>query len=883
MATRSSRYLPALKAASSIVEKRATPGEKVMGRLFPNRGIGYPGGWSADRIKQVQHMTDWTYVAVHTICMKIASVMPNLAFVSPVRRPGLTVKACQRSLFNSLGKGFGGTPYIASNFDYGNSVSPASFTKGRYGSPDPDYGVGSFGGSYTSYMTVGEWKSKALSVVKPQDELEPLPSNHLLRRLIENPNPYDTHFDYRYELMMFKLLCGVAYEWIIPNAFGQPCERWVLPSHWVWPRTGGSQFVDPEDPNADKLIQYYEVRPWGGLGSAGMLRLPPDQVVVHLFKSPINKLDGYSKLWAISRWIDTEESISNSRWAQFINQARPEFWVELGPGFNDPDDNMIARWEAKIAQKHQGEFNMGRPIMTPAGAKVTPLSFNPTEMAYHQSEEQIRDMILSGFGVPKSAVGVVSDMTFGSVLATLMSFCEQCLNPLLAQEGQVETKHLGARFDEGDRRCKIWYDNLAPADPAQVNSDLQLDLQAYSVTPNEIRILRGREPYRIGGDNPIVNGPGGPMPLPINVEERMDDLGELVSLYTDQVAGKKDAEKLATMQSNETLSQDEVRDAGSNGDAGGDADVGLPGDTGGASRPTSEELSSGGKVEEPNGKPRKRYAKSVNPSLVDLFKRAKTMEPGEAMDKARVIVANMTDVDIKDSFAAAGGYLAGKGHKKLRESAIREIGELSLASYRNQIIDRIIPIKSVKKSAPIAAGLAVVAEDTGRVLMLQRAIDVDDSASGMWEFPGGHIEAGENVADAAKREWAEEVGVTLPDVDVVEGWRSEDGRYVGFVATVPSEIGLMERDEVSNPDGDRFEAVAWIAPEHVSQMPIRDELAEQVDDFEALANVKEWVSNEDGGVVPSPSEAVPSIVDKGFDVAKLYNEQRMLVESWVTK
>ena len=40
------------------------------------------------------------------------------------------------------------------------------------------------------------------------------------------------------------------------------------------------------------------------------------------WKSPINKIDGYAKLAAISQWIDEEESISRCRWSQMVNLAR---------------------------------------------------------------------------------------------------------------------------------------------------------------------------------------------------------------------------------------------------------------------------------------------------------------------------------------------------------------------------------------------------------------------------------------------------------------------------------------------------------------------------------------------------------------------------------
>lgn len=1000
MVLKSAKHLPALK---SYVTKRATPGEKVLGKLFPNRGAGFPGGWDSDHIKQVNHMVDWVYVAVHTICMKVASITPNMAWVTDANRPSpKTKRADQRGLLNASGQGFGGSSHIDSQIikgtagKWGQGVgTPTSGSWHDYSVKVPmDSMIGA--GSSSAFLTMGEYRSKALSVVKPHEELEPIETGHLLRRLVDSPNPTDTSFDFRYERTMFLLLCGASYEWVIPNAFGRPCERWVIPAHWVWPRTGGGQVVDADHPDADRLIQYYEVRPWGGMGSAGMLKLPPDQVIMHRFKSPVNKLLGYSKLWALSRWIDVEESISNSRFAQMSNQARPEFWVEMPASFNDPDDSMIARWEAKIAQKHQGEFNLHRPLFMPAGAKAQVLSFSPEEMAYFNcldtetecltsagwkkyneltkdtkiacydpntktlvydkpsaihikpykgkmhkwsgqridammspnhrcyverptsrvvggeittkltpykgtlrrskvrvggkvvnekvwdvvkvdqlapastysiigaapaacaeprwievdsygharsrnkeqhgdmkepknwlrflgyylsegcvsggtvdvcqkkhvdqfregveaiehwteiitsngvhhwknydrglrkhleehcgthsinkripdyvkdwpaeyltilfdalmlgdgtrrefvreddgqetwhgqyptvskqladdvmelaikcgytanigtkepgelgnhlcyivnvspkvklnvtaemrtqvdydgdiwcvtvptglfvvrrngkahvtgnSEEQITNFILAGFGLSRSSVGLVTDMTFGSVLASLMGDCERCYNTLLTMEGQTETKHLASRFDEevpawsqgaggahggsgGWRRCRLWYDNCTPADPAQVNSDIQVDIQGHAMTPNMLLALRGRPPYKLGGDNPLVQGPGGLMPLPINVEEKGDDITDLVRRYSESMAADKDVTKLGSAQSAEDVPINERTGEPKDGQgpSGGGSDVRGGGDPGVAGD-TLAEVADGPKVEKPNGKPSK--------------------------------------------------------------------------------------------------------------------------------------------------------------------------------------------------------------------------------------------------------------------------------------
>jgi SPP1 gp7 family putative phage head morphogenesis protein len=139
------------------------------------------------------------------------------------------------------------------------------------------------------------------------------------------------------------------------------------------------------------------------------------------------------------------------------------------------------------------------------------------------------------------------------------------------------------------------------------------------------------------------------------------------------------------------------------------------------------------------------------------------------------------------------------------------------------------------------AGLVVQAADTGRVLMLQRALDPTDPAGGTWEFPGGHLEGDEVPVAGAVREWSEETRYILPfDPDGIAALAFEppawtSGIYAGYVYTVPSEsmLDLGRRDQVNNPDdpdGDQVEAVAWWDPEQLRGNPVvRPELRADLD------------------------------------------------------
>ncbi len=63
----------------------------------------------------------------------------------------------------------------------------------------------------------------------------------------------------------------------------------------------------------------------------------------------------------------------------------------------------------------------------------------------------------------------------------------------------------------------------------------------------------------------------------------------------------------------------------------------------------------------------------------------------------------------------------------------------------------------------VAAGIVI---EDGRVLVTQRKAGAH--LAGMWEFPGGKVEAGEDPKDALRRELAEELGIECAVGEVVD-------------------------------------------------------------------------------------------------------------------
>lgn len=178
----------------------------------------------------------------------------------------------------------------------------------------------------------------------------------------------------------------------------------------------------------------------------------------------------------------------------------------------------------------------------------------------------------------------------------------------------------------------------------------------------------------------------------------------------------------------------------------------------------------------------------------------------------------LADRELKKPVVAYVGQVP-KGDNRWQETHSSQIHQGASSANKGADTDGIV-----------AAGIAVRAKDTGRVLMLQRSLDYDDPAAGMWEFPGGRLEHGESPVIAAQREWQEETGCVLPPGEVTGQWTN--GVYRGHVYDIAheSDVPIFEdRDAVINPDdpdGDDTEALAWWDVDHLDDNPsVRSELA----------------------------------------------------------
>lgn len=127
-----------------------------------------------------------------------------------------------------------------------------------------------------------------------------------------------------------------------------------------------------------------------------------------------------------------------------------------------------------------------------------------------------------------------------------------------------------------------------------------------------------------------------------------------------------------------------------------------------------------------------------------------------------------------------------------------------------------MPTDEYPDSPQIAVGAVVIRDE--KVLLVKRR---KPPGKGLWSIPGGRVELGETLKEAAEREVKEEAGVIIRAKDPVYTFDLIDRDKQGYIRFHYVIVDLLA-DYVSgkvNPSSDACEA-RWVTPRELEDLPV---------------------------------------------------------------
>ena len=113
----------------------------------------------------------------------------------------------------------------------------------------------------------------------------------------------------------------------------------------------------------------------------------------------------------------------------------------------------------------------------------------------------------------------------------------------------------------------------------------------------------------------------------------------------------------------------------------------------------------------------------------------------------------------------------------------------------------------------LVAAVALIDRD-GRVLLSQRPLD--KQLGGLWEFPGGKVEAGERPEAALIRELKEELGIDVAE-SCLAPLTFASHAYEDFHLLMPLYVCRRWKGQVVGAEG---QAIAWVRPQKLKEYPM---------------------------------------------------------------
>jgi mutator protein MutT len=118
-------------------------------------------------------------------------------------------------------------------------------------------------------------------------------------------------------------------------------------------------------------------------------------------------------------------------------------------------------------------------------------------------------------------------------------------------------------------------------------------------------------------------------------------------------------------------------------------------------------------------------------------------------------------------------------------------------------------------------GVGVVLVEDGRILLVQRG---HEPSKGLWAVPGGKVDFGETLSEAAVREVAEETGLEVEIGEVI--WVGEHISEHGHIVLIDFIGSIVGGELIAGDDADRAE---WVPLRRAGDHPLTPTMYELIE------------------------------------------------------
>lgn len=341
---------------------------------------------------------------------------------------------------------------------------------------------------------------------RTEDGKEVARDNRLYRTLHEQPNSWQTSFEFRELMMYWMLLRGNAYAYITAGARGVE----LLP-------------IDPDRIDAEQLDNYrvlYKFYPDKNRGRTQPRILRQDQML-HLRFMSEDGITGKSVIKHQRETLSGSIAMTEHGNRLFSNGATPGVVLSTDQKLNkETVDRLRAQWE----ETHAGALNAHKTAVLESGLQATKLTMTSDDAQWLESRKFSRSEIAGILRIPPHMVGDLERSTFSNIEHQGLEFVVHSLRPWLVrweqalQRDLIKNSELFARFN---------VDGL-------VRGDLKSRYEAYAIgrnwgwlSVNDIRDREDMNPVEEGDEylRPLNMEPIGEME-PGNPEEEDDAVSE---------------------------------------------------------------------------------------------------------------------------------------------------------------------------------------------------------------------------------------------------------------------------------------------------------------------------------------------------------------------